>query len=153
MDGAGDGDDGDHHDEDDQQASDIDLIEVVDVDAGGIPADMSEGTARPVAPATINSTPPASSVHPAPSWATRSARWRGSRWWRMSDPITAPALASMAVVPSPKAAPGAQPTAALGMAGATTVIMISVNAVVEAAEGGGLCRKVARLVPLGVVKG
>jgi len=28
-----------------------------------------------------------------------------------------------------------------------------VNAVVEAAEGGGLCRKVARLVPLGVVKG
>jgi tRNA-splicing ligase RtcB len=28
-----------------------------------------------------------------------------------------------------------------------------VNAVVEAAEAGGLCRKVARLVPLGVVKG
>jgi tRNA-splicing ligase RtcB len=28
-----------------------------------------------------------------------------------------------------------------------------VNAVVDAAEGGGLCRKVARLVPLGVVKG
>ncbi len=28
-----------------------------------------------------------------------------------------------------------------------------VTAVVEAAEGGGLCRKVARLVPLGVVKG
>ena len=28
-----------------------------------------------------------------------------------------------------------------------------VNAVVEAAEGAGLCRKVARLVPLGVVKG
>jgi tRNA-splicing ligase RtcB len=28
-----------------------------------------------------------------------------------------------------------------------------VSAVVEAAEGAGLCRKVARLVPLGVVKG
>jgi tRNA-splicing ligase RtcB (3'-phosphate/5'-hydroxy nucleic acid ligase) len=28
-----------------------------------------------------------------------------------------------------------------------------INQVVEAAEGAGLCRKVARLIPLGVLKG
>jgi hypothetical protein len=46
----------------------------------------------------------------------------------MSAPMTAPAPASTAVVPSPNAAPGAQPSAADGMAGASTVIMISANA-------------------------
>jgi tRNA-splicing ligase RtcB (3'-phosphate/5'-hydroxy nucleic acid ligase) len=40
-----------------------------------------------------------------------------------------------------------------GLAEETPEAYKDVNAVVEAAEGGGLCRKVARLVPLGVVKG
>jgi tRNA-splicing ligase RtcB len=42
---------------------------------------------------------------------------------------------------------------ARGLAEETPEAYKDVNAVVEAAEGGGLCRKVARLVPLGVVKG
>ena len=42
---------------------------------------------------------------------------------------------------------------ARGLAEETPEAYKNVNAVVEAAEGGGLCRKVARLVPLGVVKG
>jgi tRNA-splicing ligase RtcB len=40
-----------------------------------------------------------------------------------------------------------------GLAEETPEAYKDVNAVVEAAEGGGLCRKIARLVPLGVVKG
>jgi tRNA-splicing ligase RtcB (3'-phosphate/5'-hydroxy nucleic acid ligase) len=40
-----------------------------------------------------------------------------------------------------------------GLAEETPEAYKDVNAVVEAAEGAGLCRKVARLVPLGVVKG
>jgi tRNA-splicing ligase RtcB len=42
---------------------------------------------------------------------------------------------------------------ARGLAEETPEAYKDVNAVVEAAEGAGLCRKVARLVPLGVVKG
>jgi tRNA-splicing ligase RtcB len=42
---------------------------------------------------------------------------------------------------------------ARGLAEETPEAYKDVNAVVEAAEGGGLCRKIARLVPLGVVKG
>jgi len=42
---------------------------------------------------------------------------------------------------------------ARGLAAETPGAYKDVNAVVRAAEGGGLCRKVARLVPLGVVKG
>jgi tRNA-splicing ligase RtcB len=42
---------------------------------------------------------------------------------------------------------------ARGLAEETPEAYKDVNAVVEAAEGSGLCRKVARLVPLGVVKG
>jgi tRNA-splicing ligase RtcB len=42
---------------------------------------------------------------------------------------------------------------ARGLAEETPEAYKDVTAVVEAAEGGGLCRKVARLVPLGVVKG
>jgi tRNA-splicing ligase RtcB (3'-phosphate/5'-hydroxy nucleic acid ligase) len=42
---------------------------------------------------------------------------------------------------------------AQGLAEETPEAYKDVNAVVEAAEAGGLCRKVARLVPLGVVKG
>jgi len=42
---------------------------------------------------------------------------------------------------------------ARGLAEETPEAYKDVNVVVEAAEGGGLCRKVARLVPLGVVKG
>lgn len=42
---------------------------------------------------------------------------------------------------------------ARGLAEETPEAYKDVNAVVEAAEAGGLCRKVARLVPLGVVKG
>ena len=42
---------------------------------------------------------------------------------------------------------------ARGLAEETPEAYKDVNAVVEAAEGGGLCRKAARLVPLGVVKG
>ena len=42
---------------------------------------------------------------------------------------------------------------ARGLAEETPDAYKDVNAVVEAAEGGGLCRKVARLVPLGVIKG
>jgi len=42
---------------------------------------------------------------------------------------------------------------ARGLAEETPEAYKDVNAVVAAAEGGGLCRKVARLVPLGVVKG
>jgi tRNA-splicing ligase RtcB (3'-phosphate/5'-hydroxy nucleic acid ligase) len=42
---------------------------------------------------------------------------------------------------------------ARGLAEETPEAYKDVNAVVQAAEGGGLCRKVARLVPLGVVKG
>ena len=42
---------------------------------------------------------------------------------------------------------------ARGLAEETPQAYKDVNAVVEAAEGAGLCRKVARLVPLGVVKG
>jgi tRNA-splicing ligase RtcB len=42
---------------------------------------------------------------------------------------------------------------ARGLAEETPEAYKDVNAVVEAAEGGGLCRKVARMVPLGVVKG
>ena len=42
---------------------------------------------------------------------------------------------------------------ARGLAEETPEAYKDINAVVEAAEGGGLCRKVARLVPLGVVKG
>jgi tRNA-splicing ligase RtcB len=44
-------------------------------------------------------------------------------------------------------------TSARGLAEETPEAYKDVNAVVEAAEGGGLCRKIARLVPLGVVKG
>ena len=44
-------------------------------------------------------------------------------------------------------------TSARGLAEETPQAYKDVNAVVEAAEGAGLCRKVARLVPLGVVKG
>jgi tRNA-splicing ligase RtcB len=40
-----------------------------------------------------------------------------------------------------------------GLAEETPEAYKDVTAVVEAAEGGGLCRKVARLVPVGVVKG
>jgi len=43
--------------------------------------------------------------------------------------------------------------AARGVAEETPEAYKDVNAVVDAAEGGGLCQKVARLVPLGVVKG
>lgn len=42
---------------------------------------------------------------------------------------------------------------ARGLAEETPEAYKDVNAVVAAAEGGGLCRRVARLVPLGVVKG
>ena len=42
---------------------------------------------------------------------------------------------------------------ARGLAEETPEAYKDVNAVVEAAEGAGLCRKVARLVPLGVIKG
>ena len=42
---------------------------------------------------------------------------------------------------------------ARGLAEETPEAYKDVNAVVEAAEGAGLCRKIARLVPLGVVKG
>ncbi len=42
---------------------------------------------------------------------------------------------------------------ARGLAEETPEAYKDVRAVVEAAEGGGLCRKVARVVPLGVVKG
>ena len=42
---------------------------------------------------------------------------------------------------------------ARGLAEETPEAYKDVNAVVKAAESGGLCRKVARLVPLGVVKG
>ena len=42
---------------------------------------------------------------------------------------------------------------ARGLAEETPEAYKDVNAVVEAAEGAGLCRKVVRLVPLGVVKG
>ena len=42
---------------------------------------------------------------------------------------------------------------ARGLAEETPEAYKDVNAVVQAAEGAGLCRKVARLVPLGVVKG
>jgi tRNA-splicing ligase RtcB (3'-phosphate/5'-hydroxy nucleic acid ligase) len=42
---------------------------------------------------------------------------------------------------------------ARGLAEETPEAYKDVNAVVQAAEGGGLCRKVARLMPLGVVKG
>ena len=42
---------------------------------------------------------------------------------------------------------------ARGLAEETPEAYKDVNVVVEAAEGGGLCRKIARLVPLGVVKG
>jgi len=42
---------------------------------------------------------------------------------------------------------------ARGLAEETPEAYKGVNAVVEAAEGAGLCREVARLVPLGVVKG
>jgi tRNA-splicing ligase RtcB len=44
-------------------------------------------------------------------------------------------------------------TSARGLAEETPEAYKDVNAVVEAAEGAGLCRKVAQLVPLGVVKG
>jgi tRNA-splicing ligase RtcB (3'-phosphate/5'-hydroxy nucleic acid ligase) len=44
-------------------------------------------------------------------------------------------------------------TSARGLAEETPEAYKDVNTVVEAAEGGGLCRKIARLVPLGVVKG
>ena len=40
-----------------------------------------------------------------------------------------------------------------GLAEETPRAYKDVTLVVEAAEGAGLCRKVARLVPLGVVKG
>ena len=40
-----------------------------------------------------------------------------------------------------------------GLAEETPQAYKDVTQVVEAAEGAGLCRKVARLVPLGVVKG
>ena len=40
-----------------------------------------------------------------------------------------------------------------GLAEETPLAYKDVTEVVEAAEGAGLCRKVARLVPLGVVKG
>ncbi len=40
-----------------------------------------------------------------------------------------------------------------GLAEETPEAYKDVTAVVEASEGAGLCRKVARLVPLGVVKG
>jgi tRNA-splicing ligase RtcB len=42
---------------------------------------------------------------------------------------------------------------ARGLAEETPEAYKDVNTVVEAAEGAGLCRKIARLVPLGVVKG
>lgn len=42
---------------------------------------------------------------------------------------------------------------ARGLAEETPEAYKDVNAVVDAAEGGGLCRKIARLAPLGVVKG
>jgi tRNA-splicing ligase RtcB len=42
---------------------------------------------------------------------------------------------------------------ARGLAEETPEAYKDVNVVVDAAEGGGLCRKIARLVPLGVVKG
>jgi tRNA-splicing ligase RtcB len=44
-------------------------------------------------------------------------------------------------------------TSARGLAEEAPEAYKDVNAVVEAAEGAGLCRRVARLVPLGVVKG
>lgn len=40
-----------------------------------------------------------------------------------------------------------------GLAEETPAAYKDINQVVDAAEGAGLCRKVARLVPLGVVKG
>ena len=42
---------------------------------------------------------------------------------------------------------------ARGLAEETPEVYKDVNQVVQAAEGAGLCRKVARLVPLGVIKG
>ena len=42
---------------------------------------------------------------------------------------------------------------ARGLAEETPQAYKDVTQVVEAAEGAGLCRKIARLVPLGVVKG
>ena len=42
---------------------------------------------------------------------------------------------------------------ARGLAEETPEAYKDVTAVVETAEGGGLCRRVARLVPVGVVKG
>ena len=44
-------------------------------------------------------------------------------------------------------------SSARGLAEEAPIAYKDVDAVVEAAEGAGLCRKVARLVPLGVVKG
>lgn len=44
-------------------------------------------------------------------------------------------------------------SSARGLAEEAPTAYKDVDAVVEAAEGAGLCRKVARLVPLGVVKG
>ena len=42
---------------------------------------------------------------------------------------------------------------ARGLAEETPEAYKDVNQVVQAAEGAGLCRKVARLVPLGIIKG
>jgi len=42
---------------------------------------------------------------------------------------------------------------ARGLAEETPEAYKDITQVVEAAEGAGLCRKVARLIPLGVIKG